>query len=127
MRSMVEGANGEATLLAPSTALRAVSLPRVAGKDVDRDSERGKSAFRPSPRDRATGLLPTLPASREAHQNSMPGCAFTPAAKWCFTTVISVTRSAAAISSALALRPVTTTCSPGRRACSAAITACSGR
>ena len=45
-------------------------------------------------------------------QNSMPGCAFTPAAKWCFTSVISVTRSAAAISSGLALRPVTTTCSP---------------
>src|SRR5205809_946917 len=45
----------------------------------------------------------------------MPGCAFTPAAKWCFTSVISVTRSAAAISSGLALRPVTTTCRPGRR------------
>ena len=40
----------------------------------------------------------------------MPGCAFTPAAKWCLTSVISVTRSAAASSSGLALRPVTTTC-----------------
>src|SRR5262249_58538559 len=49
-------------------------------------------------------------------QNSMPGCAFTPAAKWCFTNVISVTRSAAATSSGLALRPVTTTCKPGGRA-----------
>ena len=42
-------------------------------------------------------------------QNSMPSCAFTPAAKWCFTKVISVTRSAASISCGLALRPVTTT------------------
>ncbi len=65
--------------------------------------------------------------STRKHQNSMPGCAFTPAAKWCFTSPISVTRSAAAIKSGLALRPVTTTCSPGRRACRAAITACSGR
>ena len=53
------------------------------------------------------------------HQNSMPSCAFTPAAKGCFTSAISVTRSAASISSALALRPVTTTCRSGRRACSA--------
>ncbi len=60
-------------------------------------------------------------------QNSMPACAFTPAAKWCFTSVISVTRSAAAISSGLALRPVTTTCSPGRRAASAATTAARSR
>ena len=37
----------------------------------------------------------------------MPSCAFTPAAKWCFTSVISVTRSAASISSGLAFRPVT--------------------
>ena len=43
----------------------------------------------------------------------MPSCAFTPAAKWCFTAVISVTRSAASISSGLALRPVTTTCRSG--------------
>ncbi len=57
-----------------------------------------------------------------AHQNSMPSCAFTPAAKWCFTGVISVTRSAASISSGLALRPVTTMCRSRRRACNAATT-----
>ena len=56
------------------------------------------------------------------HQNSMPSCAFTPAAKWCFTRVISVTRSAASISSGLALRPVTTTCWSARRAFSTATT-----
>src|SRR5204863_9503967 len=50
------------------------------------------------------------------HQNSMPSCAFTPAAKWCFTGVISVTRSAASINSGLALRPVTTMCWSLRRA-----------
>ncbi len=55
--------------------------------------------------------------ARRHGQNSMPACAFTPAAKWCFTSVISVTRSAASISSGLALRPVTTTCRPLRRAC----------
>src|SRR5208282_3867422 len=60
-------------------------------------------------------------------QNSMPGWAFTPAAKWCFTSVISVTRSAAAINSGLALRPVTTTCKPSRRAASAATTASRSR
>ena len=56
------------------------------------------------------------------HQNSMPSCAFTPAAKWCFTRVISVTRSAASVISALALRPVTTTCRSGRRPVRAATT-----
>ena len=60
---------------------------------------------------------------RRSAQNSMPGWAFTPAEKWCFTSVISVTRSAAAINSGLALRPVTTTCRPSRRAASAATTA----
>ena len=50
------------------------------------------------------------------HQNSMPSCAFTPAAKWCLVACISVTRSAAAISSGLALRPVTMTWRSGRRA-----------
>ena len=57
-----------------------------------------------------------------ALQNSMPCCAFTPAAKWCLTSVISVTRSAAAIISGLALRPVTMICRPSRRACRAATT-----
>jgi hypothetical protein len=33
MRSMVEGAKRRAPRLAPSTALRAVSLPRTAGED----------------------------------------------------------------------------------------------
>src|SRR6202034_3844106 len=66
-------------------------------------------------------------ARRHAGQNSMPGCAFTPAAKWCFTSVISVTRSAAAINSGLALRPVTTTCKPDRRAASVSTTAARSR
>ena len=52
---------------------------------------------------------------QSAHQNSTPSCAFTPAAKWCLTRVISVTRSAASISSGFALRPVTTTWRPGLR------------
>ena len=56
------------------------------------------------------------------HQNSIPCCAFTPAAKWCFTSPISVTRSAASTSAGGALRPVATTCRPGRRARSAATT-----
>ena len=37
-------------------------------------------------------------AARSARQNSMPSCAFTPAAKWCLAWPISVTRSAAASS-----------------------------
>ena len=61
------------------------------------------------------------------HQNSMPSCAFTPAAKWCFTGVISVTRSAASISSGLALRPVTTMCWSLRRAFSASTTSLMSR
>ena len=65
--------------------------------------------------------------ARRHGQNSMPGCAFTPAAKWCFTSVISVTRSAASISSGLALRPVTTTCRALRRAASAATTCARSR
>ena len=56
-----------------------------------------------------------LQHDRPRGQNSMPSCAFTPAAKWCFTSVISVTRSAAAIRPGRALRPVTTTCRPGGR------------
>ena len=60
--------------------------------------------------------LPFAYHSTEPPQNSTPSCAFTPAAKWCFTCAISVTRSAASISSGLALRPVTTTCRSGRRA-----------
>src|SRR5262249_4844669 len=60
-------------------------------------------------------------------QNSMPGWAFTPAAKWCFTSVISVTRSAASTRSGFALRPVTTTCSPDRRLRSAVTTAARSR
>ena len=65
--------------------------------------------------------------ARRHGQNSMPACAFTPAAKWCFTSVISVTRSAASINLGLALRPVTTTCRPLRRPASAATTASRGR
>ena len=61
------------------------------------------------------------------HQNSMPSCAFTPAAKWCFTRVISVTRSAASTSAGLALRPVTTICWSGRRALSVATTSATSR
>ncbi len=66
-------------------------------------------------------------AGGHAIQNSMPCCALTPAAKWCFTSVISVTRSAASINSGLAFRPVTTTCKVGRRAFNVAITRSSGR
>ena len=44
-----------------------------------------------------------------APQNSTPRCAFTPSLKGCLTRVISVTRSAASISSGLALRPVRST------------------
>ena len=47
---------------------------------------------------------------RPLHQNSMPFWPFTPARNGCFTSVISVTRSAISISSGLALRPVMTTC-----------------
>jgi hypothetical protein len=60
-------------------------------------------------------------------QNSIPGCAFTPTAKWCFTTIISVTRSAASISAGRAFRPVTTTCRSGLRSRSAAMTSASDR
>ena len=60
-------------------------------------------------------------------QNSTPSCAFTPARNGCLTRVISVTRSAASISSGLALRPVTTTCRSGRLERSPAITSASGR
>ena len=42
-------------------------------------------------------------------QNSTPGCALIPARNGCFTTCISVTRSASSISSGFALRPVSTT------------------
>ncbi len=55
-------------------------------------------------------------------QNSIPFCAFTPERNGCFTCSISVTRSAASISSSLAFRPVTTTCFIGGRAFSAATT-----
>src|SRR5690606_13125512 len=44
-----------------------------------------------------------------APQNSIPAWAFTPSRKGCLIMVISVTRSAASISSSLALRPVITT------------------
>ncbi len=60
-------------------------------------------------------------------QNSIPSCAFTPAAKWCLTLPISVTRSAASIRAGLALRPVTTTCRSGRRSRRAASTASRSR
>ncbi len=45
-----------------------------------------------------------------ADQNSTPFWPFTPCRKGCFTSVISVTRSAISISSGFALRPVMTTC-----------------
>lgn len=47
---------------------------------------------------------------RPINQNSMPLCAFTPSSNGCFTSVISVTRSAASISSGFAFRPVRQTC-----------------
>src|SRR5687768_11949523 len=46
---------------------------------------------------------------QDAHQNSIPGCAFTPERNGCLISTISVTRSAISISSSLALRPVTMT------------------
>src|SRR4029077_20346445 len=60
-------------------------------------------------------------------QNSIPCCAFTPSRKGCLIMVISVTRSAAAINSSFAFRPVTTRCSPGRRAVSFATPSSIGR
>src|SRR4029078_246911 len=74
--------------------------PRQAG-DKQRFADAGASALQHDG------------ASR--HQNSMPSCAFTPCAKWCFTKVISVTRSAASIIGGFALRPVTTMLRSGRR------------
>src|ERR1700677_2211280 len=68
-----------------------------------------------------------LEHQRSRGQNSIASCARTPAAKWCFTSANSVTQSAAAIISGLALRPVTTTCRPERRSTSAATTSASGR
>lgn len=74
----------------------------------------------PRPRNRAAsgscaparaGRLPCGGRGRPARrgQYSTPICAFTPARKGCLTSSISVTRSAASISSGLALRPVSTT------------------
>ena len=60
--------------------------------------------------DIGAGALDHQRGRRPLHQNSMPFCAFTPARNGCFTSVISVTRSAISISSGLALRPVMTTC-----------------
>ena len=68
-----------------------------------------------------------LEHQRGGHQNSIPAWAFTPAAKWCFIGVISVTRSAMAIRSGLALRPVTMMLRSGRRWSSAARTSARGR
>src|ERR1700722_3114058 len=68
-----------------------------------------------------------LEHERPSGQNSIASCARTPAAKWCFTSTNSVTQSAASIISGLALRPVTTTCRPGRRLTSSATTSASGR
>ncbi len=48
-----------------------------------------------------------LEHQRAGHQNSIPGCALTPARNGCLTRVISVTRSAISTSSGRALRPVT--------------------
>ena len=47
-------------------------------------------------------------ASRDGHQNSIPRCALIPCWSGCFTSLISVTRSAASISSGGAPRPVST-------------------
>ena len=66
-------------------------------------------------------------ATAGRRQNSIPFCAFTPERKGCFTCSISVTRSAASISSSLAFRPVTTTCFIGGRAPSAATTSAVSR
>src|SRR6202011_3820462 len=68
-----------------------------------------------------------LQHQRAGHQNSMPCCALTPARNGCLTRVISVTRSAASITSGPALRPVTTTCKSRRFAFSTATTSSSGR
>ena len=59
-------------------------------------------------------------------QNSIPSWPLMPARKGCLTSFISVTRSAASSSSGLALRPVTMTWRPGRRAASASSTSPSG-
>src|SRR5205807_8291636 len=68
-----------------------------------------------------------LQHQRPAHQNSIPGCALTPARNGCLTRVISVTRSAASSSSGGALRPVTTTCRSRGLAFSAATNSSTGR
>src|SRR5215831_12378872 len=68
-----------------------------------------------------------LQHQRAGHQNSIPACALTPARNGCLTKLISVTRSAASMSSAGALRPVTITCRSRRFALSAAMTSSSGK
>jgi hypothetical protein len=68
-----------------------------------------KGAAKPGNKGRLADMRARALNHQGAHQNSIPSWAFTPAEKWCFTSVISVTRSAASISSGLALRPVTTT------------------
>ena len=115
--------------LASSRAFK--PLHHRQGLDAARDRCRARTApagsapdsarQRPSREDSATATMAA------PHQNSIPACAFTPAAKWCFTLPISVTRSAASIRAGLALRPVTMTWRSGRRARKAATTASSGR
>lgn len=63
-----------------------------------------------------------------AAQNSIPRCAFTPWSLYgCFTTWMSLTRSAAAMSAAGALRPVTMTCCIGCRVAIVSITSAVSR
>src|SRR5262249_36705362 len=67
-------------------------------------------------------------ATEDSHlQNSIPFCAFTPSRKGCFTISISVTRSASATISSLALRPVRQTWRSGRLAFRAATTSATAR
>ena len=62
-----------------------------------------------------------------AGYHSVPGCAAMPALKACLMTVISVTVSAASISSCGAARPVTTACCIAGRSSRSAITWCTSR
>ena len=104
------GVRGRRVSAAMKRALRRGPLiRRAAPATFSRKGRRGASAHAAIP------------------QNSMPSCARTPAAKWCLTRPNSVTQSAASTSSGLALRPVTTTCSPGLRARKASTTSASGR
>ena len=88
----------------------------------------GKGARHPGQQQRLADIRPgPLQHQRQRGQNSMPCWALTPPRNGCLTRVISVTRSAAAISSGLALRPVTMMCRSRGFAFSAATTSSSGR